>query len=204
MSIGGDLHKYLWTGSKSDGFTGFYGSTSQAAQGLGRKNDLGRTMVYSPVDLQSAATAKDKLTVADELARVSRVQVDAALRTGRADNIAKVADTARQVLDQVHAALHAERTPGAAIGSDEIDPKLAPYKTSVDAILETYSATAATLATLRGKLSEDRKPAFDQAMMGLDASATKVADLVKSKWQDAAASSGGFRPDPTKLVDIIV
>ncbi len=197
--IGGNLHNYLWGNSTSDGFSGRYGGSS--SQGIGRQDALGRTSVYTMADLDAAGSTKDKLAVADELAKIAKLRIEAAQRTGRADTIAKVADEARQVVDRVFAQLDAERTGGG--DADAVDPGVEPYASAAKAVLSTYGEVAIGANALRGKLSGDALAAFDTAVKGLDTGAQRLADLVKGKWTATAAETG-FRPDPTKLVDILV
>lgn len=196
------LLDYLQGGSKSDEFSGFYGNRMKSADGLGIADQSGRLQILTTDHLAAATGAKAKIQVAQQVAQGTQFQAEASVRTGRADNVAKMAGELQKVLDEVFAALKAERTTATPTDPDKIDPKLEPFKEGTDAVLANVRSTVDMLVSLRGKASGEQAAALDQTLKSVDDSASAVAAMVKSTW--ARSGSSGFVPDPTKLVDILV
>lgn len=172
-----------------DSFPGLYGR-GNAAQETGQAPSAGP--LPSLEELKRPGAPEERLKAADRLAQMVKMQADGALRSGQG-NAAALAGYGRQVMDAVAQAVQELQAGGA---------DLAAYKEQTTRILSSLSE-AADMAEIHAGRTGGNTGAMAQQLSQLDEAGRQVASWFNTAW-GRAGSSAGFRPDPTKLVDMLV
>lgn len=197
--IGGNLSDYLW-GDKKDEFTGFYGRAPTTASAFAT-DVSGRTRIPTAADLAAAEKPEDKLTILKQMADLVGVQADAAIATGRADNVAGMGKAASDMLASLSQVVDGLKTKDGSVADGEADPALKPYATQIGAALTSLRGAMDKIATLSGRTSSEVAGQVSDTLAGLDDKAGAIAKLAGANWRRSGTT---FRPDSSKLVDLLV
>lgn len=176
------LADYLW-GDKQNSFTGFYGQPSAGAYSL-VTDSSGRTKVPTMSDVNAAQKPEDKLKLLGQMADVVSIQADAAIATGRTENVTGMTASAKDMLSALTSVV-------SGLGSDG-SQSADSYKTQITTALGSLRTAMDKLATI-GASSAD--------LAAMDDQAGAIANTINSTWQRTGTA---FRADPSKLVDILV
>ncbi|MCR6633061.1 MAG: hypothetical protein NVV74_25130 [Magnetospirillum sp.] len=197
--MGSSLADYLW-GDKKDGFTGFYGQASTGTYSL--SSDIsGKTRVPTMADVAAAEKPEDKLTLLQQLADVVNIRADAAISTGRADNVAGMAQSAKEMLAALKQVVDGLKTSDGSVAEGEADPKLEAYSKQIGSALDSLRTAMDKISSLSGRASGEVASQISTDLTAMDDVAGDLATLAGTDWRRSGTT---FRPDPTKLVDMLV
>lgn len=183
---GSSLADFLWGNQSNSGFTGYYGQLSSDAAALINPS-TGKARVPTLADVDTATQATDKLTLLKQMADVVNVQADAAMNTGRADMVASMTQSGKDMLSKLSqvAAEVDMKAQGGAVGD-----ALTSLRNAMDKI---------SLIASRAPTDTASQVSSDLALM--DNQAGALAKAAGTNW---VRSGSVFRPDASKVLDIRV
>lgn len=184
------LADYVW-GDKKNDFTGFYGQASAGAYSL-ISDSSGRTKVPTMADVGAAQKPEDKLKLLQQMADVVSIQADAAIATGRLDNVSGMTTSAKDMLSALNTVVGSLKSTDGSVASGQADPALKSYKTQISSALTSLRTAMDKLGTVGGSSSD---------LSAMDDQASAIATSAGTTWQRTGTT---FRADSSKLVDILV
>jgi len=172
--VGMSLLDYLGKNNNND-FTGFYGQSSASSYSL-TTDSSGKFRLPTQSDVDTAEKPADKLKLLQQMADVINVQADAGMATGRANAVAEMTQSAKDMLASLKKVVDGLKSKDGTVAEGKADPALKDYK----------SAISGALTSLRN---------------AMDDQASTLATTAGGTWRRTGST---FRADPTKLVDILV
>lgn len=190
--MAGTLADYLLNrDSNKDAFTGFYGRASTGAYSF-VADGSGHTKVPTLADVGAAQKPEDKLKLLQQMADVVSIQADAAMATGRSDNLAGMTSSAKDMLSALSSVVDGLKTKDGSVAAGEADPALKDYQSAITAALSSLRTAMDKIASLGGATSD---------LTAMDDKAGSLAGAAGAAWRRTGTT---FRPDNSKLVDILV
>lgn len=188
--MAGTLADYVW-GDKKDGFAGYYGQPSAGAYSLIRDSS-GHTKIPTMADVGAAQKPEDKLKLLQQMADVVSVQADAAIATGRLDNVSGMTSSAKDMLSALNTVVDSLKSTDGSVAAGKADPALKNYKTQIGSALTSLRTAMDKLSTVGGSSSD---------LSAMDDQANAIATSAGTTWRRTGST---FRADSSKLVDILV
>lgn len=190
--MAGTLADYLLNkDSNKDAFTGFYGRPSASAYSFATDSS-GHTKVPTMADVGAAQKPEDKLKLLRQMADVVSVQADAATATGRKDNLAGITNSAKDVLAALSSVIDGLKTKDGSVPSGQADPALKDYGSALGSALSSLRTAMDKIGSLGGSASD---------LAAMDDKAGSLATAAGISWRRTGTT---FRPDSSKLVDLLV
>ena len=168
----------------------------------------GRVILPTIADLNNATNAKDKLTIAGQLAEVLQIQADAAIKTGLPNRVATMAAQAKNILDIVGTIVSGLTKAAASTKSGATDP-LKPYQKSLSTVLGTLRSVLSEIAALVPKAAPSVAKSTSAALRQLDLSGGALAKQAGLVWPSlmavgtTSAAPATAAPKSSNLVNII-
>lgn len=185
------LADYVW-GDKKDSFTGFYGQASTSATSL-LADSAGKTRIPTQADVDAASKPEDKLTLLKQMADVVNVQAEAGIATGRADSIASLTQSAKDMLASLSTVVDGLKDSDGNIPTD--------YQSGVTSALTSLRTAMDNISTLTSRADSTVASQVVSDLATMDNQAGTLATDAGSTWRRSGTT---FRADPTKLLDILV
>lgn len=190
--MAGTLADYLLNkDSNNDAFTGFYGRASASAYSFA-SDSSGHTKVPTMADVGAAQKPEDKLKLLQQMADVVSVQADAAIATGRGDNLAGITGSAKDMLAALSSVVDGLKTKDGSVPSGQADPALKDYRSAITSALSSLRTAMDKIGSLGGSTSD---------LAAMDDKAGSLATAADASWRRTGTT---FRPDSSKLLDILV
>jgi hypothetical protein len=168
----------------------------------------GRVRLPTAAELNNAASPKDKLAIAGQLAEVIQVQADAAIKTGIPNRITIMTTQVKNLLEVVGAIVSSLTAAPTADKSGATDP-LKPYRQSLSTVLGTLHSVLSEISALVPKATPSVAKSTSAAIQQLDVRGGALATQAGLVWPPLTAigttSAARATPTPnsTSLANII-
>src|SRR5512145_527367 len=140
--------------NKTKEFTGYYGQSSVNSYSLSTAS-TGKTRLPTQADLDAAQKPEDKLKLLQQMADVVNVQADAAMATGRADSLAGMTKSAKDVLASLKNVVDGLKTTDGSVADGQADPALKDYRSGISGALTSLRNAMDKIGTLTGRTSTE-------------------------------------------------
>lgn len=197
--IGMSLLDYLGKNNSND-FTGFYGQSSASSYSL-TTDSSGKFRLPTQSDVDAAEKPADKLKLLQQMADVINVQADAGMATGRANAVAEMTQSAKDMLASLKKVVDGLKSKDGTVAEGKADPALKDYKSAISGALTSLRNAMDKIGVLTSRTDSDTASQVASELGAMDDQASTLATASGSTWRRTGST---FRADPTKLVDILV